>query len=163
MREESVDVPTWSARIVQRHHGPRDSDAILIDVFLVERGKRRLLAKNMVGPLVVFEDKRRILSCEAQGSAVVGDGPIVLTLDGAQAQIMEHPGYLRECARIEHSNMLLLQYNLVADGKPYNLVRVVSADGNVVLERKFDDEADLSVSEGTKTYRVRIPAPDFPG
>ena len=59
--------------------------------------------------------------------------------------------------------MLLLQYNLVADGKPYNLVRVVSADGNVVLERKFDDEADLSVSEGTKTYRVRIPAPDFPG
>jgi hypothetical protein len=163
VREESVSVPAWSAQVVQRHHGPRGSDAILIDVFIVERGNRRLLAKDIVGPLVLFEDKRRILSCESQGSAVVGQGPIVLNLDGRRTQIMKHPGYLRECRRIERSNLLLLQYNLMAEGKPYNLVRVLSAEGKVVLDRKFDDEADLSVSDDGKTYRVRIPAPDLPG
>jgi len=163
VREESVNVSAWSAQVVQRHHGPRGSDAILIDVFLVERGNRRLLAKNIVGPIVLFEDKRRILSCESQGSAIVGQGPIVFSLEGGQTQIMKHRGYLRECGRIERSNLLLLQYNRMADGKPYNLVRVLSAEGKVVLDKKFDDEADFTVSDDGKPYRVHIPAPDLPG
>jgi len=163
VREESVNVPAWSAQVIQRHHGPPRSDAILIDVFLVEAGNRRLLAKNIVGPIVLFEDKRRILSCESQGSAIVGRGPIVFDLAGRRTQLMNHPGYLRECERIERSNLLLLHYNLMADGKPYNLVRVLNAEGKVVLEKKFDEEAELTVSDAGKTYRIRIPAPELPG
>lgn len=161
--EEAVDVPAWSMQVIQRHHGPRESDAILIDVFLVEKGKRRLLAKNIVGPIVLFEDRRRILSCESQGSGIVGQGPVVLDLTGRKIQIKKHPGYLRDCVRIERSNLLLLHYNLVADGTPYNLARVVNTEGKVVLEKKLAEEGDLSVSDEGKTYRIRIPAPDLPG
>ncbi len=163
VREESLNVPTWSMQVLQRHHGPRNSDAILIDVILVQKSHRRLLAKNIIGPIVLFEEKQRILSCEGQGSAMVGQGPVVFDLSGRRTQAMKHPGYLRKCARIERSNLALFQYNLVANGKPYNLVRVLNAEGQLVLEKKFDDEADLTVSDAGKIYRVRIPAPGMPG
>ena len=108
VREESVDVPAWSMQVIQRHHGPPNSDAILIDVFLAEQGKRRLLAKNIIGPIVLFENKRRILSCESQGDVMAGRGPIVFDLSGQQTQVVQHQGYLRGCERIERSNLLLL-------------------------------------------------------
>ena len=163
VREESVDVPAWSMQVIQRHHGPPNSDAILIDVFLAEQGKRRLLAKNIIGPIVLFENKRRILSCESQGDVMAGRGPIVFDLSGQQTQVAQHQGYLRGCARIERSNLLLLHYNLMADRKPYNLVRVLSAEGTVVFEKKLIEQSEITVSEGGRTYRVRIPAPELPG
>jgi len=163
VREQAVNVPAWSMQVVQRHHGPMNSDAIVIDLFVVEKGKRRRLAKNIVGPIVLFEEQRRIVSCESEGSAIVGQGPLALDLNGRRVQLMKHPGYLRTCARIERSALLLLHYNLVGNGAPYNLIRVVATDGRVVLDKKLQGEGEVSVSEGGRTYRIFIPAPELPG
>jgi len=105
---------------------------MLVDIIVVEKGRTRLLAKDIIGPIVVF------------------DGP-------------KHPGYLRECARVECSGLLLLHYNLVRDGKPFNLARVINTEGAVVLERELYRGDQFSVRHGGKTYRVRIPEPDWPG
>jgi hypothetical protein len=153
----------WSAQVIQRHHGPRESDAILIDLFLVQEGNRRLLAKNIIGPVFVFEDERKLLSCESQGSAMVGRGPVTIGLDGRKTDGPKHPGYLRECARVERSDLLILHYNLVKDGKPYNLSRVLDTDGKIVQDNVFHGAGEFSVIRGGKTYRLRVPEPDLPG
>jgi len=163
VREESIDVAAWSAKVVQRSHGRPNSDAVLLDVIVVEKEQTRVLAKNIIGPIVIFDGKRKIISCESQGSAMVGRGPIILALDGGKADGPKHPGYLRECARVERSSLLLLHYNLVRDGKPFNVARIINTEGAVVLERELHRAGEFSVLHEGKTYRVRIPEPDWPG
>lgn len=163
MREEVTDVESWSTKVVQRLHGPPNSDAILVDVTLVDRaGNSRSLVKNIVGPLVFFEEERKIVSCESEGS-MVGWGPIIFDLSGHRTNGPEHPGYLRQCDRIEDSSLLLLHYNLMKDGKPYNFARILSTQGKVVLEKELYTAGEFEVSLGEKKYRVRVPEPELPG
>jgi hypothetical protein len=92
-----------------------------------------------------------------------GERPIIVDLRGRRTQLPRHPGYLRGCERIERSNLLFLHYNLMTDGKPHNLIRVVTTEGKLVLEKALYEAAELSVSHGGRTYRVRVDAPDWPG
>ena len=39
---------------MQRSHGRPNSDAMLVDIIVVEKGRTRLLAKDIIGPIVVF-------------------------------------------------------------------------------------------------------------
>jgi len=163
VNEKVRNVPAWAARVIERRHGPPESDAILIDVFLVEKGRRRLLAKDIVGPLVLFEGERKILSCESQGSAMIGYGPMVLGLDGQKIKGPKHPGYLRDCARIERSDLLLLHYNLVKDGKPYNFARILGTDGKVVHDKVLPGAGEFSIERNGKNYQIRLSEPEVPG
>ncbi|PYI79898.1 MAG: hypothetical protein DME26_22645 [Verrucomicrobia bacterium] len=124
VREESIDVAAWSAKVVQRSHGQPNSDAVLLDLIVVEKGRTRVLAKDIIGPIAIFDGQRKIISCESQGSAMVGRGPIIFDLDGRKTDGPKHPGYLRQCARVERANLLLLHYNLVRDGKPFSFARL---------------------------------------
>jgi hypothetical protein len=163
VREESIDVASWSATVVQRSHGPANSDAVLLDVILIERSRTRVLAKNIIGPIVIFDAQRKLVSCESQGSVMVGRGPIIFQLDGRRADGPNHPGYLRGCARVERSSLLLLHYNLVRNGKPLNFARVITADGAIVVERELYRAGELTLLHEGKTYRVQLPEPDWPG
>jgi len=164
VEEEMREVEAWSVKLVQRHHGPRDSDAILLDVSVLDKaGTRRLLAKDIVGPILLFEKERKVISCESQGSTMVGRGPILFDLNGRKENGPEHPGYLRECKQIEASNLVLLHYNLVREGKPYNLVRILDTDGKVVLEKELYRVGEVKVRRAEKMYRVQVPEPDWPG
>jgi len=162
-REESIDVGAWSVKVVQRSHGRPNSDAVLLDVIVVENGRTRVLAKNIIGPIVIFDGQRKIVSCESQGSVMVGRGPIVFALDGGKTDGPKHPGYLRHCARVDSSSLLLLHYNLVRDGKPLNFARVIDTEGAVVLERELQRAGEFTVLHRGKTYRLRVPEPDWPG
>lgn len=79
VNERREAVAAWSARLIQRNHGPEGTDAILLDVSIEDAGGRRPLATNILGPLVVFERERKILSCESTG-AMTGARPIVIDL-----------------------------------------------------------------------------------
>src|SRR5438034_1062656 len=151
VREESIDVAAWSAKVVQRSHGQPNSDAVLLDLIVVEKGRTRVLAKDIIGPIAIFDGQRKIISCESQGSAMVRRGPIIFDLDGRKTDGPKHPGYLRECARVERSSLLLLHYNLVRDGKPFNFARVINTEGAIVLERELHRAGEFSVLHGGKT------------
>ena len=163
VQKESTHVSAWSSTIIQRYHGPQDSDAIYLDLSLVEKnGARRVLATNIIGPIVLFEEEKKILSCEDNG-IVTGIKPIIFDLNGRKKEGPQHPGHLRECERIERSSLLLLHYNLVKDGKPYNFIRILDTDGKVVLEKESHSAEEIVVSYEGKMYRVRVPQPDWPG
>jgi hypothetical protein len=163
VKEEGREVRSWGVQLVERWHGPQNSDDILVDVSVVDKaGNQRLLAKDMVGPILLFEKERRILSCESEDS-VAGRGPIVLGLDGGTMDGPEHPGYLRHCAQIEGSNLAVFEYNLVRDGKPYNLVRILDTNAKVVLEKELAGAGDVEVRRAERTYRVHVPEPELPG
>lgn len=163
VREKGYDVPAWTARVIERHHGPSESDAILIDIILVENSRGRLLAKDVVGPLVLFEDERKILSCESQGSTMVGYGPMILGLDGQKIRGPKHPGYLRDCTRIERSDLLLLHYNLVKEGKPYNFARIIDTDGKIVHDKVLPGAGEFGIERNGKHYKIRLSEPELPG
>jgi len=163
VKQESTYVEAWSATIIQKYHGPKDSDAILLDLSLVDKnGVSRLLAKNIVGPIVLFEEEKKIFCCEDQG-AIVGIKPLIIDLNGGMIKGPKHPGDLRQYNRIEHSNLLLLLYTLVKDGKPYSLIRIFDTDGKIVLEKDSYTEEEIVVSYEGKMYKVGIPQPDWPG
>lgn len=163
VREERINVVGWSAQVVQKFHGPRESDAIFLDVMLVENtGLTKVLAINLVGPIIVFEKERKILSCEAN-NIIKGDRPVILDLEGRKWEGPKHPGYLRDCYQIEGSNLLLLHYNLVKNGKPYNLARLLSTGGRIVLDKEVSGSSEFNVLYEGKTYRVRLPEPEWPG
>jgi hypothetical protein len=94
---------------------------------------------------------------------MVGDRPIVIDLNGRKVDGPTHPGYLRECKKIEDSNLALLHYNLVRENKPYNFVRVIDTDAKVVLDKELPSAGEVEVATPTKIYRVRVPAPELPG
>lgn len=162
--EETKFVAAWSANLVQRHRGPANSDAIVSDLILSDRtGKARELAIGIVGPIVLFEAQERIFSCEARGAIMTGKAPMVFNLEGNSLEGPEHPGYLRTCFRIQDSSLLLLHYDLMREGKPYSVVRVLDLGAKVVLEKELDGPAELEVSDEGKLYRINIPEPEFPG
>lgn len=162
--EKSQEIRAWSARLIQREHGPENSDAIMLDVLIVDSsGNERLLAKDIVGPLLVFEDERTILSCESN-DIMAAARPIVFDLSGQKTDGSEHPGFLRDCGRIQGSSLAFLHYNLVRDnGMPYNLIRIVDAYGKVVLEKERLGAGEVEIRVGERTYRVRVSEPEFPG
>jgi hypothetical protein len=86
-----------------------------------------------------------------------------LGLDGGKIDGPEHPGYLRDCRQIEGSNLAVFEYNLVRDGKPYNLVRILDTNAKVVLEKELAGAGDVEVRGAEKTYRVHVPEPELPG
>jgi len=161
--ERSVAMKAWSAELVQRYHGRRDSDALIEDLELLEpTGKRRLLAANLIGPIFLFETERTIVSCEANG-AMSGDHPLFIDLAGRQTGGPKHPGYLRSCARVEDSNLVFFHYNLVRAGTPYNLARIVNTKGALVLEKELSGAGDVEVRAGDKRYKVHVSDPELPG
>jgi hypothetical protein len=163
VKEESRSVAAWSGQLVQRQHGPPNSDAILLDLSIVDStGSQRLLAKDLLGPVLVFEAERKIVSCESSGT-MVGVRPIVIDLNGRQVVGPDHPGYLRQCKEVEDSNLAFLHYNLVRQNKPYNLVRMIDTDGRLVFEKEMSTIGEVEVRAAGRTYQVHVPEPEWPG
>ena len=163
VNEQLLEEKAWSVQLVQRVRGPKDSDAILVDLSLLEpTGNRRLLAKDLIGPVFVLERERKIVSCEAN-DVVTGDNPIIIDIGGRKVDGPKHPGYLRRCGQVEDSGLAFFHYNLVRGGAPYNLVRIVDSDRKVVVEKELLGAGDIEVHEENKMYQIHVAEPELPG
>lgn len=155
-------IEAWTLKLIEVSHGPPESDAILIDLY-VERGeKRRLLAKNLVGPFVPLQRAKKIFSCEAN-DAMNTVGPVLVDLKGKKTKLPRHPGFLRDCITVGTGEELLLQYSLMDGSALYNLVRVIDASGRTLIEKRLSAEGDVEFTVSGKSHQVRIPAPEVPG
>jgi hypothetical protein len=92
-----------------------------------------------------------------------GDHPVGIDLDGHQVSAPKHAGYLRSCSRVEDSNLVFFLYNLVRNGAPYNIARIVNTNGELVLEKELSDAGTIEVRVANKTYQIRVPQPEDPG
>jgi hypothetical protein len=155
----------WSATLVQRFRGPENSDNITLDVELIDReGNKRTLARNILGPVVVFEKDRVVASCEAVGALAMGPHPIFISLSGETKNGPTHKGFVGQCTRIEGAELLLVKYNETrSNGKPYSHIRIIETSGILVLEREFDNAGVLEFPYKGKAYKVNLPAPELPG
>ena len=161
--EHSTVVSGWSAKLIERMHGPQESDAVLVDLFLQEAGgARRLLAKNLVGPFIPLVRSRRVFACESN-AAMETKQPLLIDLRAAQHMVAKHPGYLRDCTRVGSDEEIMLHYNLTENAAPYNLVRIIGSDGRILIDRRLNTEGDVEFEVSGKRYRVHVPAPEFPG
>ena len=161
--EKSRPVEAWSLTLIERDHGPPESDAILTDLFIVPtKGQRRLLIQNLVGPFVPLIKARKIFSCELNDSMMT-KGPLIIDLKGQKQELPSHPGYVRDCTTVGTGEEMLLHYNLAENGKFYNLVRVFDSSGRILVERKLDTEGSIDFEVSKRKYSVTVPAPQFPG
>jgi hypothetical protein len=161
--EDTTYVEAWSLSLVEQMHGPAHSDAIRTDVFLVDgNGSRRLLVKDLIGPLVPLPNGKRIFSCEAN-SVMQTRGPLLVDLDGTTEALPQHPGYLRNCEAVGTGEQMLLHYNLIGSGGAYNLVRIFDSAGHMLLETRLESEGEIQFEVAGQVYRLAIPAPELPG
>ena len=165
VRTERRTVPSWPVDIVIQWSGPKYSDDIVGKLQLVDtRGHVLTLSESVIGPVVVLEKERVVASCEAQGGILAAPAPLFFSLTGQRTEGPKHPGFVRNCDRIQDSDLLLLHYNLLrSDGTPYNLIRVLNAVGTIVLDKEMSTAGEIELQYRGKTHRISISAPEFPG
>jgi hypothetical protein len=161
--EKTTSVPEWDLTLVEVAYCRPESDVCATEIHIEGRGtERKLLASGLTGPFLPLLKSEALFACE--NNSVMGTkGPALFGLTGTKTELPPHPGYLHDCIAVGTGEEVMLIYNLVESGKPYSLVRIISSDGKVLVERRFDSNGELSFVVSGKQYRARVPTPEWPG
>lgn len=161
--ETNVFISEWGLTLVQETSTPRNSDAQTLTFRLVSKaGVVVAQSPPLYGPLYSSIPNRELLSCEGNG---VGQGAqaLIFNLDARITRRLTHAGYLRGCGTSNDGRLYWLNYNMVEDGSPYNLVVVLGPSGREIHRQRLNVAGSVVVDFAGKTYSFPIPTPDLPG
>lgn len=163
--EDRTAVAAWKADLVSCGYGPAQSDAVETTLFVKEEGQAlRRLAAGLAGPLHPLPAARRVFACE--DNSILGTAaPLLIGLDGKARTLLPHAGSQRSCDVVGTGEQVLVQYDDAADAdsKPFSVVRVYDADGNVLVEQRFEQEGSVAFTVDGKPYTAEVLQPELPG
>lgn len=162
--EDRVPVAAWKADLVSCSYGPADSDAIESTVYVKEADQPlRRLATGLTGTLHPLAIARRVFAC--QENTVLGTtAPMLIDLEGKAKTLLPHAGSLRDCNVVGTGEQVLVQYDDAAspDSAPFSIVRVYGAEGELLVEQRFDHEGSIAFSVDGKPYTAEVLEPEMP-
>ena len=163
MNESTRRVPEWDSSLVFCVYGPEDSDAISVDVYIVNAtGAQTRIAQDLVGDFIPLPKARVIFACE-YNAIMQSARPMLLDLQGKKTLLPEHPGYLRTCESVGSGEQVLVQYDQVEESNHlFSTVRIYSSSGQLLVEKKIVEAGVVEFSDAGKAYSVPVNKPELP-
>lgn len=162
--EDRMPVAAWHADLVTCSHGPAESDAIESTLYVKEADQPlRRLAAGLTGTLHPLAIARHVFAC--QENTVLGTtAPLLIDLEGHAKALLPHAGSLRDCNVVGTGEQVLVQYDEIdsPDSAPFSIVRVYGAEGEMLVEQRFDHEGSIAFSVDGKPYSAEVLEPEMP-
>ncbi|QSX40563.1 hypothetical protein [Shewanella cyperi] len=159
--ERTSIISEWALTLLEIERCLPESDVCGIELYIQGPKEKHQLGANLTGPFFPLLKAKKIFACE-NNDVMETKGPELIDLNGNQTLLQPHPGYLRDCSLVGTGEEVLMHYSLV-DTKPFNLIRIFSSNGEILLEKRMDSEGVVEFTLLGQSYQVLVPAPEWPG